>query len=260
MGEVGRQVTSAILRLPAETCGDGLTTANLGRPDYQRLLAQHEAYRSAFHDLGIDTVLLPAEPAYPDSYFVEDAAVVLPEVAIITRPGADSRRGEAALIEPVVARYRPLERIDPPGALEGGDVLVVGKQIFVGLSERSNRAGFDQFAGIVSRCGYACTPINVQAGLHLKSSLNALSEDTLLVSEDFAGLECLASYRRVVVHADESYACNVLRINKRLLIPAGFPGVKQELESLGFHLIELDMSEVQKMDGGLTCLSLRLTS
>ncbi|HNX98441.1 MAG TPA: arginine deiminase family protein [Candidatus Aminicenantes bacterium] len=247
----------AIVRTPGPDFAAGLTTATLGEPDYELMRTQHEAYVQELTRAGLQVEVLDPLPGFPDSYFVEDPAVILPDVAIVTRPGALARRGEAAAIAPVLARYRPLARIEEPGTLDGGDVLVVGPRVFVGISERTNRAGFDQFRAIVARHGRVAIPVPVGAGLHLKSGVNLVAPGTLLLVPSFAGRTEFAGYRTLTVPAGEEYAANVLWLGDRLLHPTGFPATEERLATLGTTLVGIDTSEARKMDGGLTCMSLR---
>lgn len=247
----------AIVRKPGSNCAQGLTSARLGVPDYDQLLSQHEAYVAALEGLGLAVTRLEVLPAYPDAYFVEDVAVVTPEVAVITRPGAQTRRGEAAYIEPALASHRPLARIQPPGTVEGGDVMLIDKHCFIGLSARTNEAGAAQLGHILEPYGYRWTTVPVGAGLHLKSSVSYLGRNTLLLTRSFAARPEFDGFKQILVAETESHAANTLLVNDRLLMPAGFPQTKKELIAAGFELIELETGEVQKMDGGLSCLSLR---
>lgn len=246
----------AICRRPGPDLARGLTTSDLGAPDFAVALAQHEAYVQTLRDLDLDVTVLEAAPGFPDAHFVEDTAVVTPHVAVIARPGHSDRCGEEQTIAPVLAEHRPLEQIVAPGTLDGGDVLMVGNHFFIGVSERTNTAGAAQLAAILARFGHTATTVPVAAGLHFKSSVNELGE-VLLLTRDFAAREELNGYPQLVVPKGEEYAGNTLRINDRLLTPAGYPGVRQLLEDLEMEVTVLDMSEVRKMDGGLTCLSLR---
>ena len=247
----------ALCRRPGPDFADGLTTAGLGRPDFDRMLAQHDAYVAALRALGLEVEVLEALPGFPDAYFVEDAALVFPGLAVVTRPGAPSRRDEAEALAPALARHRPLARLEAPATLDGGDVLVVGRQVFVGLSDRTNPEGAAQLARLLAPHGYAVVPVPVAAGLHFKSSVNWVGGDTLLLTAAFAGREELAGFRRLVMDPAEAYAANTLWINGTLLTPSGFPRTRALLETLGLPIVELDMGETRKMDGGLTCLSLR---
>lgn len=249
--------THAICRLPARTFADGLTSSKLGRPDFAQMRLQHAAYVSVLRKLGLDVMVLEPLPEYPDAHFVEDAAVVTPEVAIITRPGALARRGEVDHIQEVLAQHRPLAFIRAPGTLDGGDVLQVEQQFYVGLSARTNRAGAEQLTAILAEHGYGCTAVPLTASLHLKSDVNYIGRDTLLVTDAWAEAPVFAAFRKLVVVPEEAYAANTLLVNERLLAPQGFPQTHAQLRAAGFEIIEVAASEARKMDGGLSCLSLR---
>jgi dimethylargininase len=248
---------TAITRKPGENFADGLTQCKGGRPDHARMLEQHRAYGKALKELGLDVIELEADPAHPDAHFVEDAAVVIEEAAIITHPGAPSRRGEVKRIEEALSLFREIRRIEPPGTLDGGDVLQAGRRFFIGLSERTNAEGAAQLGAILESCAYRWTTVPVGAGLHLKSNVNWVGEKVLLVTEAFKDRRVFHGFEKIVVDPGEAYAANALRVNGGLLVAAGFPGTREKLEALDARVIELDMSEAQKMDGGLTCLSLR---
>ena len=249
--------THAIVRTPGPDTGDGLTAANLGRPDLPALLRQHAAYAATLEELGLQVERLDALPGHPDGYFVEDVALMFPELAVVTRPGAAARLAEADAIAPTVARTRAVHRLLSPGTLDGGDVLVVGRAVFVGLGARTNRDGAAQLAAILAPHGYRVVTIPVPAGLHLKSGVTCVGEDALVLTEAFAARPELAGYRRLVVPDEEAYAANVLSINGTVLMPKGFLRAQAMLEGLGLPLRVLDQSEVRKMDGALTCMSLR---
>ncbi|HJV90228.1 MAG TPA: arginine deiminase family protein [Holophagaceae bacterium] len=249
--------THAILRTPGPDFADGITTAGLGRPAYDLMLAQHAAYRQALEALGLATEVLPPLPGFPDAYFVEDVAVVVPEVAVITRPGALARRGEAPHIEAALTRHRELVRITEPGTLDGGDILIVDRTVFIGLSDRTNAEGARQLAEILGAHGYTARTVPVAEGLHFKSSVTHVGGHDLLVSTAFAGRPEFQGFTCHVVEEDETYACNTLLVNGTLITPKGFPRTRALLEGLGLPIVDLDMSEGRKMDGGLTCMSLR---
>ena len=249
--------THAVTRLPGENFADGLTTANLGRPNYQLILKQHQAYRQALLSLGLDVVVLPAEPEYPDAYFVEDPVIVTSKIAVITRLGASSRRGEETSLASFLEYYRPLVHIQAPGTVDGGDVLMIGEHFFIGLSERTNREGASQLSGFLEAAGHTAETVPVAAGLHLKSSVNFVGNNTLIVTKGLSTYRGFDRYERIILDMDEEYAANTLWVNGTLLIPKGFPKARQTLALLGLPVIELDVSEVRKMDGGLTCMSLR---
>lgn len=247
----------AITRLPGENFSEGLTNANLGRPDYQLIQKQHHDYRQALLSLGLDVLVLPAEPGYPDAYFVEDPAIVTPKIAVIARPGAPSRLGEETSLVSFLEYYRPLKRIHAPGTLEGGDVLMVGNHFFIGRSERTNPEGAAQLARLLIEAGHTAETVTVAAGLHLKSCVNFVGNNTLLITQNLANYPGFTPYDRIILEEDEEYAANTLWMNDSLLMPKGFPKTRAKLAKLGMPVIELDVSEIRKMDGGLTCMSLR---
>ena len=249
---------TAVTRKPGKNFAHGLTTSDLGPPDFHLISKQHDAYLEALRSIGLQVIVLDAQPDYPDAHFVEDTAVVTPDVAVIARPGVPARQGEEDAIAPVLARYRKTASIKPPGTLDGGDVLMVGGHFFIGISERTNKDGAGQLGKVLENYGYSWETIPVDAGLHLKSGINYLGHNTLIVTEEFAHKEALKGYDKIVVDADEAYAANTLWVNDHLLTPKGFPNTRKKLDALGFEIIELEMSEARKMDGGLTCLSIRL--
>lgn len=250
--------THAIVRPPTANAGDGLTTSHLGAPDVGRMLEQHREYVRVLESLGIEITVLDADERYPDACFVEDTAVVTPQLAVVTYPGAPSRRGEEAAVEPWLAAHRPVARIEAPGTVDGGDILVMGERVLIGLSERTNDEGASQLSGLFEAQGMQCTTLDAGAGLHLKSSINALGDYRLLVTQEFSELPELSTFERVVIPAGETYAGNSLWVNEHVLVPAGFPATRDLIEKLGTKSIEVDVSEFRKMDGGLTCLSIRL--
>lgn len=247
----------AILRKPGPNFAQGLTTSNLGSPDFARMVEQHRAYAEALAGLGLQIEMLEPLPDFPDAYFVEDAAVVTPELAVITRPGAPARRGEEFFMIPVLARHRAIACITDPGTLDGGDVLIVDRTVLIGLSNRTNLEGALQLGHLLSVHGYQIRNIPVAEGLHFKSSVTFVGGNTLLVSGAFAGRDELAGFDQIVVEGDEDYASNTLLVNGTILTPAGFPKTLGKLQGLNAPVMVLDTSEARKMDGGLTCMSLR---
>lgn len=247
----------AITRQPAPTLGAGETTASLGAPDHGRALEQFAAYVAALEACGLQVQILSPLPEFPDAHFVEDTAVITAKVAVISRPGAESRRGEEQHMQPFLEEHGSLARIEPPGTLDGGDILMVGNHFLVGVSERTNQAGARQLGAILTAHGHTWEEVPVGAGLHLKSSVNQVGAGRLLVTSDFADQPALQKFDRVVVPDEEAYACNTLLVNGRLLMPRGYPRTREMLEKEGLPLFTLDTSEFCKMDGGLTCLSLR---
>ena len=254
---MGINFTNAITRKPGKNIAQGLTTANLGPPNYNLILEQHISYVAALKSIGLNVIELDAQSEYPDAHFVEDTAVVIPEAAIITNPGAESRQGEEESIAEILSPYRAIEQIQAPGTLDGGDVLMIEDHFFIGISERTNSEGAKQLSNILEKYAKTWSMIPVGAGLHFKSSVNYVGRNTLIVTRDFANHRALKAYDRIVLNKEEEYAANVLWANDYLLVPKGFPDTKTRLKALDLEIIELDVSEMQKMDGGLTCLSLR---
>ena len=249
--------THALTRKPGPDFSEGLTTSLLGEPSYTRIKKQHDAYVEALEKLGLEVMLLDPQPGYPDAYFVEDTAVVTPEVAVITIPGAPSRQGEQTSIEPVLSRFRKIEKILPPGTLDGGDVLMARDRFFIGISDRTNTEGAHQLGAILGSYDYTWDTIFVGEGLHLKSSVNFVEKNTLILTQPFQGMNIFESFDKIVLDEEEMYAANTLWVNDSLIMPSGFTAAKEKLSKMGMPIIELDVSEVAKMDGGLTCLSLR---
>lgn len=251
----------AIVRPPGKNFAQGLTTSSLGPPDLARAQAQHEAYCRALEACGLELVRLAADPRYPDSTFVEDTAVLTSGTAILAYPGAPSRLGEVAEIRDTVAKYyETFSEIEPPGTLDGGDICEAGSHFFIGLSLRTNEAGAGQFSRLVAAEGFTSSTVDIhdtRSILHLKSGVAYLDNNNLVVMEELAGREEFAGYNLIVVPPEESYACNCVLVNERVLIPAGFPKVESELVRRSYDPMPLEMSEFRKMDGGLSCLSLR---
>lgn len=251
----------AITRLPAHTFSQGISSANLGQPNIDLATLQHQSYVAALQNAGLRCFVLPASPDFPDSVFVEDTAVVNNDFAVISRPGADSRRGEIDEMKVELENYfQNVDQIQPPGTLDGGDICLAGNHFFIGVSHRTNPAGAQQLADIVNKSGFTSELIDIRqmAGiLHLKSSVNFLGEDTLLLDPRMQNHPAFQRFKRLIVPADEVYAANCLRVNEVVLVPAGFPGTMEILDKAGFHTVTVNVSEYQKMDGGLSCLSLR---
>jgi len=251
----------AIVRRPAPNFADGLTTVDLGVPIFEKVLEQHAAYCAALESCGLQLTWLDPDPRYPDSTFVEDTAVLTQKGATLTRPGAASRLGEVTAIAPSVRDFYPnAALIHAPGALDGGDICEAGSHFFLGLSHRTNEEGARQLAEHLAGEGYTSTCVDIRAMtsiLHLKSGISYIEENTLVVMEEMAAWPAFARYRLIRVSPEESYAANCVRVNDRVLVAAGYHSLVRQLESAGFHPLVLDMSEFHKMDGGLSCLSLR---
>lgn len=224
--------------------------------DIARATAQHREYQRVLRELACEVQVLPAQIDMPDSVFVEDVAIVLDEVAVMTRPGAESRRVEGASVAEVLQRYRTLRAIDAPGTLDGGDVLCIGRRVYVGESARSNPAGIAQLRAILVECGYSVTSIPTRGCLHLKSAVTALDDDTVLLQPRWVDRAPFAGYRIIEVDADEEHAANVLRIGAALVLPACFPRTRRRLLDAGYAVSAVDVSELQKAEGAVTCCSL----
>ncbi len=251
----------AIVRPPSSNFADGLTSVELGVPDFALACEQHAHYCGALERAGLELIRLPEDAAYPDATFVEDAAILSARCNILTNPGAPSRSGEVAAIREVLSSLAvESSAIESPGTLDGGDICEVGEHFLIGVSQRTNWDGAAQLAALLTSAGYssACIDIRETAGiLHLKSGIAALDDRRIVAINALAGHPALKHHELVRVPAGEEYAANCIRVNDHLLVAAGFPRTQRTLEELGFQLIVLDMSEFQKMDGGLSCLSLR---
>jgi dimethylargininase len=252
----------AIVRPPATSFADGLTTANLGAPDVMRALLQHAGYCAALESLGLALTRLPEDPRFPDSTFVEDTAVVAEKVAVLTRPGAPSRAGETAAMRPLLESLdRPFFAIEAPGTVDGGDVCEADGRFLIGVSERTNEAGARALAEILARFGYTPELVDIRgiAGLlHFKTGVSYLGEGTYLAIGALAGHPALAGARVIAVSDEEACGANAIEVNGRVIIPSGLPRLADDLTSAGREVLALDMSEFQKMDGGLSCLSVRI--
>jgi dimethylargininase len=228
---------------------------------FERALEQHRAYCEALEAAGVLVITLEADAEHPDSTFVEDAAVVTPEWAVITRPGAASRSGEIVRISEVLGEYyQKLDAIHGPGSVDGGDICEIGNRFVIGISERTNEEGARQLSEILSSHGCTSSTVDirgVEGILHLKSGLTYIGDGRMLVIESLVDKIKIEGVELVAVPSGEEYAANCIRVNDRVLMPAGFPRLRKILWDLGYRVIELEMSEFQKMDGGLSCLSLR---
>jgi dimethylargininase len=220
--------------------------------------SQHERYEALLNALGAAVERVRAAPEFPDSVFIEDTAVVVDECAVITRPGAASRRGETDAVADALARYRPLTSMEAPGTLDGGDVLQVGRTIFVGLSSRTNRDGLRQLDAVFSRHGYTVHPVSPRGCLHLKSAATALSDDRLLLNPNWIDPASLGGKRWLPVDETEPFAANVLVVNGIVVCAADAPRTQARLRAEGYKVETVDMSELAKAEGALTCCSLLL--
>ena len=228
--------------------------------DIGKAIAQHNQYEACLRSLGIAVVSLPAMPDAPDAVFVEDPAIVLDEIAIMTRMGAESRRGESASLAEAIARFRPLRSIAEPATLEGGDAVRIGRTLFVGRSARSNDAGIAQLARELATEGYAVKSVEMQSCLHLKSACTYLGRGTLLANRAWVDLGPFGNVRTIEVAPREPAAADVLAIGDTAIIPASFPETARILELAGWRVLSIDVSELQKAEAGVTCMSLVFTA
>ncbi|MEI7844280.1 MAG: N(G),N(G)-dimethylarginine dimethylaminohydrolase [Chloroflexota bacterium] len=259
--------TKAITRLPGINYQNGLTTVDFGIPDYQKTILEHANYLAALKRCGLSLVELPVDLNFPDSTFVEDTAILLSGSlpcgpgAILTRPGAESRTGEILEMRKVLNQYFPaLAEITSPGCLDGGDICEAGNHFFIGISYRTNEYGAKQLADWLGEKGFSSSFLDIRNTpgiLHLKSGISYLGDNRLAIIDSLVGHATFDGFEIVRVEPGEEYAANCIRVNDYVLIAAGFSKFEAALRSLGYKLIVLEMSEFQKMDGGLSCLSLR---
>ncbi len=251
--------SKAIVRTPGKSLINGLTDSkHLGVPDYSKAIIQHQAYIEALKFCGLKvTVLDPCED-YPDSTFVEDVALITPNCAIMTRPGAKSRRGEVKqMIETLEGQFNNLEFIESPGTIEAGDIMMVCDHYYIGLSERTNLQGAEQLIAILVKYGLSGSTVSLKEVLHLKTGLSYLENNRLVVCGEFKNDPVFSGFEKIEIPESESYAANCIWVNDNVIIPSGYPITKQKVSATGYNVLEVDVSEFKKLDGGLSCLSLR---
>ena len=253
--------THAISRLPGRSITGGLRAVDVGAPDLDTFLAHHADYVAALRSTGAEVTVLDALEAYPDAVFVEDTALCLPEGAVVMRPGAPTRLGEAAEMRPVLETfYGDVRQIEAQATIEGGDILVTEKEILVGTSARTNAAGIDELARLTADWGYKVRTVNTPEGvLHFKTDCSLLDEETMLATRRLAASGCFDGYRVIHVADGEEAAANTIRFNGLVLMPAGFPATRDALLAAGYDVREIGNSEAAKLDGGMSCLSLRFS-
>ncbi|KRN56108.1 N-dimethylarginine dimethylaminohydrolase [Atopobium minutum] len=256
--------THAIVRKPSRSVIDGLTgSPELGKPDYKLALEQHDNYTEALKQAGVEVTILPALEEYPDSVFVEDTAVITPKGVVSDLPGTTSRHDEAKLTLPTLREFfdeSQIKQITEPGTLEGGDVMMVDDHYYVGRSKRTNDEGFRQFTAFLADWGMTTEQVPVEHILHLKTGGTYVEDGNLLVSGEF---KTASAYRRgqfkniFEVPDEEAYGADCVRINDKIIMAAGYPQVEAQLKAWGYDIIAVEMSEFRKIDGSITCLSLR---
>ncbi len=247
-----------IARTPCRNLTNGLTTSSLGKPDYKKALEQHAAYVEALRQCDVSVTLLPPNEDFPDSVFVEDTALCTPYCAIVTRPGADSRRGETTIIADTIHQfYNNIEYITAPGTLDAGDVMMVDSHYYIGLSARTNLYGANQLIQILEKFKLTGSTVSLEKVLHLKTGLAYLENNNLLAAGEFLTSPEFKKYNVTEISEQESYAANCIWINNHIIMPAGFPIAEAKIKTLGYKVITVDTSEFQKLDGGVSCMSLR---
>ena len=254
--------TRAITRKPCRALIDGITTAMFGEgtPDYDLAVQQHDNYVKTLRDLGLEVLDLPADERFPDSCFVEDPAVVMAECAIIKNPATDSRNGEKFEIVDAIKQFYKDDQIfhiEAPGTMEGGDVMMVDDTFYVGLSARTNEEGIRQLGEILNKYGMKCVQVPLEKVLHLKTGVNYLEHNNMLVAGEFITKPEFEQYNKVVVPEEEAYGANCIWMNETVIVPEGYPSVLKAVQDLGYETLIVDTSEFRKIDGGLSCLSLR---
>ena len=252
---------NVIVRRPCRAMVEGITSnPQLGKPDYELALHQHDTYIEALKSCGVQVTVLPADERYPDSCFVEDPAVITRKCAIITNPGAESRNGEKDEIIGAIREFfseDQIEYIVSPGTLEGGDVMMVGDHFYVGRSARTNEEGIRQFIAILEKHGLSGSEVTLSEVLHLKTGVNYLENNNMLVSGEFVSKPDFEKYNRIQIPEEEAYAANCIWVNGTVIVPQGYPAVETAVRNAGYPVILVDTSEFRKLDGGLSCLSLR---
>ena len=223
--------------------------------DFERARAQHDAYGQALRDAGVSVTVLPEAPKLPDAVFVEDAVVLLDECAVLCRPGVASRRAEVDLIRSAVERIRIVSEIAAPGTLEGGDVLAIGRTVFVGRSTRTNGEGIEQLRRQIAPHGYEVREVAVRGSLHLKTAVTAPAAGLLIANPAWIDASAFAGFEVISVPPDEPFGANTLPINRRVLVAASAPRTAEVLTMRGLDVRTVDISELQKAEAGLTCLS-----
>jgi len=251
--------TRAITRKPGKSMVDGLRAEDTGMPDLVQMLQDHADYVACLREVGAKVIELPPLEAFPDALFVEDTALCLPQGAVLMRPGAVSRAGEVAKMAPALqAQYDTVVALQGTGHVEGGDILTTSREILVGLSERTDRAGVAELAAIVAEWGHTLRIVETPAGvLHFKTDCSVLDAETILSTERLAASGCFADYKVIHVPKGEEAAANLIRFNDFIIMPKGFPKTLQVLRHAGYRVCQINNSECVKLDGGMSCLSLR---
>lgn len=252
---------NCIVRRPSKSMVEGITSApELGKPNFEVALKQHDDYINALKACGVDVTVLEGMEEFPDSCFVEDVAICTKKCAVITNPGAASRNKEILGIAPAIKKFYPEDKIyniNFPGTLDGGDVMMVGDHFYIGLSERTNEEGAKQLIEILNQHDMTGEAVSLSEVLHLKTALAYLEKGNLLVGGEFITSGVFEKFNKIIVPEEEAYACNCIWINENVIVPKGYPKTQKAIEEVGYNTIIVDTSEYRKLDGGLSCLSLR---
>jgi dimethylargininase len=252
------QFSKAVVRKPCKQIIKGLSNNNSGIPDYHKALKQHEEYVKALLKCNLEVTILDPDDRFPDSVFVEDTAVCTQKFALISKPGAPERENEPELILPTIREfYENIEFITEKGSLDGGDIMMVGKTYYIGISARTNLEGANQFINYLEKYDLKGIKVPLKTMLHLKTGLSYLENNNLLISGEFIENPLFEEFNKILVDENEQYAANSLWINDNVLVPKGFPETRKKIEDAGYRTIPVDTSEYRKVDGGLSCLSLR---
>jgi len=249
---------NAIVRKPGRSLEQGISSSNLTKPDFQQAIHQHQNYIESLKKCKVEVTILEADEQFPDSVFVEDTAVLTEKCAIITNPGVFSRKGEEKSIKNILKKiFSNVESIKPPGNLEGGDVMEVDNHFYIGISGRTNPEGARQLINILGKYGYSASQVLLANILHLKTGLSYLENNNLLITGELKNQSTFNKFNKIVVDESESYATNSIWVNETVLVPDGHKKTAETIKNAGYRVIEVDVSEFQKLDGGLSCLSLR---
>ena len=256
-----KKFTRAIVRVPGHSISEGILSAIYmeGRPNYAKAIVQHEEYVAALAKAGLDVTILPACEDFASSIFIEDNALLTDKVAVISNPGAMTRNGEVNIPDfvPTLEKfYDNIERITD-GTLEPGDIMMVGNDYYIGISKRTTRAGAEQMASILKKYGHNPHIVELKEMFHLKTGVNYLENNNLLVAGEFIDNPLFKDFNKVIIPDDEMYAANCVWVNDYVLVPEGYPKVKKIVEDMGYTPIVLGVSELRKTNGGLSCISLR---
>jgi dimethylargininase len=249
---------NAIVRRPTKSVINGISNAKLGLPDYKLALTQHDNYIETLRKCGLEVEVLEANENFPDWVFIEDVALLTKKCAIVTNPGTPSRNKETIGIKETLSKYyNNIEKIVSPGTLDGGDIMMVEDHFYIGLSDRTNTEGANQLIAILEKHELAGSVVNLDEVLHLKTGVNYLDNNNLLVSGEFIDKMEFKDFNKYIIPNGEEYAANSLWINGKVIVPTGFVKTKKLIEEIGYEVIGVDVSEFRKLDGGLSCLSLR---